>query len=203
MVDRIINFGPYWRIRVDDSANIAYLEMYDTSISAWKVVAKADTTTIYDAGGIQLSAHASRHAYGGADALPSGAIDRTQIRPLGVHFVKIAFPTPGTRGAYGTAITIVPAANKSIVLLAASLSWGGTFASGETVTIRITVTFSDGTTASITKSATTTGTVWLTTSDLAALMKNGAYVTSVSIDSSSSATSTFVTTSVTIYAIEI
>ena len=203
MPDRIINFGPNWRIRVDDSANIAYLEMYDTSTGVWKVVAKADTTTIYDASGIQLSAHASRHAYGGADALPAGAIDRTQIRPLGVHFVKTASPMPGTGGAFGTAVSITPATNKSIVLLAASLTWGGTFAAGETVTIRITVTFSDGTTANITRSATATGTVWLTTSDLAALMRDGRYVTRVSVDSASSATTTSVTTSVTIYAIEI
>jgi len=155
------------------------------------------------AGGVALDAHASRHAYGEADALPAGSIDRSQIKPLGILWVKTASPTPGTGGAYGTAVALTPAANKSIVPLSASLTWEGTFATEETVTIRLTAKFSDGTSASITKSATATGTVLLNPADLQGLMKDGVYITEIDVDSSSSATSTTVTTSTTVYGIEI
>lgn len=164
----------------------------------------ADSTTIRDAGNIALNSHASRHAYGGADALGEGSIDRTQLRPLGFHIVKTANPTPGTGGSYGTPVDIDPAPNKSIILLYIKLVWGGTFGTDETVTIRVTVRFSDNTTASITKSATAPGTIWVEdASDLTALMKDGVYVNRVSIDSSSNLSSTTVTTSATIYGIEI
>jgi hypothetical protein len=166
-------------------------------------VLKADSTTITDASGVKLSAHGSRHGYGGADALPAGSIDRSQIKPMGFLWVKTASPTPGTGGAYGTAVALKPATNKSIVPLSAKLSWGGTFAAGETVTIRLTAKFSDGASASITKSATATGDLYLNTSDLQGLMKDGVYITEIDVDSSSSATTTSVTTSATIYGIEI
>ena len=164
---------------------------------------KADKTTITDASGVKLASHASRHAYGGADALGPGSIDRSQCKPFGYLWVRTASPTPGTGGAYGTAVVLTPATNKSVVPLSASLTWGGTFATGETVTIRITAKFSDGTSASITKSATATGTVLLNSADLQGLFKNGVYITEIDVDSSSSATSTTVTTSATIYGVEI
>jgi hypothetical protein len=122
---------------------------------------------------------------------------------LGVHWVKTASPTPGTGGAYGSAVALTPPANKSIVPLSATLTWGGTFGTGETVTIRLTVKFSDATTANITKSATATGTQTLNPADLQGLMKNGVYITEVDVDSSSSAASTSVTTSATIYGLSI
>jgi hypothetical protein len=166
-------------------------------------ILKADSTTITDASGVKLSAHGSRHGYGGADALPAGSIDRSQIKPMGYLWVKTASPTPGTGGAYGTAVALTPTTNKSIVPLSASLTWGGTFGTDETVTIRITAKFSDGTSASITKNATATGTVLLNPADLQGLFKNGIYITEIDVDSSSSASSTSVTTSVTIYGLEI
>jgi hypothetical protein len=155
------------------------------------------------AGGVALDAHAARHQAGGADALPAGSIDRSQIKPLGILWVKSASPTPGTGGAYGTAVALKPIVNKSIVPLSAKLSWGGTFATEETVTIRLTAKFSDNTTASITKSATATGDVYLNPADLQGLMKDGVYITEIDVDSSSSAASTTVTTSATVYGIEI
>jgi hypothetical protein len=166
-------------------------------------ILKANNTTITDAGGVALNAHASRHAYGGADALPAASIDRTQLRPLGVQLVKTASPTPGTGGAYGTAVTIAAESNKSILLLFVKLSWGGTFGAGETVNIRITVTFSDDTTASLVKSGTAVGDYWLTDAEKASLMKDGVYVKQVAVDSSSSAASTSVTTSVSLYGVSI
>jgi len=167
------------------------------------VLLKADSTSITDSGGVKLSAHASRHAYGGADALGAGAIDRSQIKPQGYLWVKSASPTPGTGGAYGTAVVLSPATNKSVVPLSVSLTWGGTFGTGETVTIRITAKFSDGTSANITRSATATGTVFLNPADLQGIFKDGVYITEIDVDSSSSLTSTTVTTSATIYGVEI
>jgi hypothetical protein len=124
--------------------------------------------------------------------------------PLGILFVKTASPTPGTSGAYGTAVALKPPTNKSIVPLLASLTWGGTFGTGETVTIRITAKFSDGTSASKTQSSTSTGTMLL---DLVYLIdiisKDGVYITEIDIDSSSSIASTTVTTSATIYGLRI
>jgi hypothetical protein len=166
-------------------------------------ILRSDSTTITDASGVKLAFHSSRHGYGGADALPPGSIDRSQIKPLGYLWVKIASPTPGTGGIYGVAVSLTPTTNKSIVPLMIKLSWGGTFTTGETVTIRITVYFSDDTTAVLTKDATAVGDYWLTDAEKAALFKDGVYITKIDVDSSSSATSTLVTTSVTIYGIEI
>jgi hypothetical protein len=121
---------------------------------------------------------------------------------LGVHWVKTASPTPGVGGAYGSAVALTPPANKSIVPLSAALTWGGTFGT-ETVTIRLKVKFSDGTTANITKSAAAAGSQTLNPADLQGLMKDGVYITEVDVDSSSTAASTNVTTSATIYGLSL
>jgi hypothetical protein len=138
-----------------------------------------------------------------SEDIGSGEVTPAKTAYLGVHWVKTASPTPGVGGAYGSAVALTPPANKSIVPLSASLTWGGTFGTGETVTIRLTVKFSDNTTASITKSATTTGSQALNPADLQGLMKDGVYITEVDVDSSSSAASTSVTTSATIYGLSI
>jgi hypothetical protein len=138
-----------------------------------------------------------------SEDIADGQITPAKTTRLGVHWVKSASPTPGVGGEYGSAIALTPPTNKSIVPLSAALTWGGTFASGETVTIRLTAKFSDNTTANITKSATTTGSQALNSADLQGLMKDGVYITEVDVDSSSDATSTDVTTSVTVYGLSI
>ena len=192
---------------------------------------------------MDLEAHASRHASGGADPIPDGgiatsqladgavtevkvadgaittakladgavtevkigdgAVTRAKTNILGYQLVKTASPTPGTGGSYGSAVDITPATNKTIVPLFIKTTTGGTYATGETVTIRITVTFSDGTTANVTKNHTATGDIWLSGSEIASLMADGVYITKISIDSTSDQASTSVTTEATIYAIEI
>jgi len=115
-------------------------------------------------------------------------------------FVKSASPTPGVGGAYGSAVDIVPDTGfKAVFIDSITLTWGGTFGTGETVTISITVTFSDDTTASITRSATAIGSITLNPADLQPLYKHGVYITKISVASSSNLSSTSVTTSVTIY----
>jgi len=138
-----------------------------------------------------------------SEDIADGQVTPAKTTHLGVHWVKSASPTPGVGGAYGSAVALTPPANKSIVPLSAALTWGGTFGSGETVTIRLTAKFSDNTTANITKSATTTGSQALNSADLQGLMKDGVYITEVDVDSSSSAASTSVTTSATVYGLSI
>ena len=132
-----------------------------------------------------------------------GAVTRAKTNILGYQIVKTASPTPGTGGSYGSAVDITPATNKTIVPLFIKTTTGGTYATGETVTIRITVTFSDGTTASVTKDHTATGDIWLSGSEVASLMKDGVYVSKISVDSTSDQSSTSVTTDATVYGIEI
>ncbi|RSN77213.1 hypothetical protein [Candidatus Methanodesulfokora washburnensis] len=135
--------------------------------------------------------------------IADGAITPIKTNSLGVHWVRTASPTPGVSGAYGTAVALVAPVNKSIVPLSVSLTWGGTFGTGETVTIRLTAKFSDGTSANITKSATATGTVLLNPADLQGLMKDRVYIKEIDVDSSSSAAYTSVTTSATIYGLQL
>ena len=123
---------------------------------------------------------------------------------VGYLLKKTVSPTPGTGGGYGTAETVSPPSNvRGIVPLSATITWGGSFATGETVTVRITATFSDGTTASITKSATATGTQSLNPVDLQGLFKDGVYITQLAVDASSDQSSTSVTVSVDIYGISL
>jgi len=44
------------------------------------VLLEADATSIKDAGGVQLSSHGSRHAKGGADAIPDDGLGYSQIK---------------------------------------------------------------------------------------------------------------------------
>ena len=123
---------------------------------------------------------------------------------IGYLWKKTATPTPGTDGNYGTAVEYTPPSNaRSIIPLQGVVTWGGTFATGETVTVRVTVTYNDGATANITKSATATGSTSITLSDLMSLWTDGKYITKVSVDSSSDQASTSVTTSVDLIGITI
>ena len=79
MADRIIYMGANWRFRVDDSANVAYIEFYDSEAAEWKAALTVDLTTISDINGISLASHASRHAYGAADAIGDNALRFSQI----------------------------------------------------------------------------------------------------------------------------
>ena len=132
-----------------------------------------------------------------------GQVTPAKTANLGVLKSWSASPTPGVSGAYGSAVALKPSVNKGMVPLMVKLSWGGTFGTGETVTIRLTVKYSDGSTTPFSKSATATGDYWLTDADKSSLWKDGVYITEIDVDSSSSLASTTVTTSATIYGIEI
>jgi len=52
-----------------------------------------DQTTVKDAGGVALNSHASRHSYGGADAIPAGGLDVSQLASETISFYVYA-PIP-------------------------------------------------------------------------------------------------------------
>lgn len=134
---------------------------------------------------------------------PSGSAGSTvtwsynfQVPPVPVN-TSVSL-TIGTNGSYGPASTVSPPA-QYLSWLAIKIVWGGTFGSGETVSVQITATYEDGTTASIVKSATAPGSLWLTYDDLLNLIANGKLITSLSFAASSNLSSTSAT--VTVYVI--
>ena len=104
----------------------------------------------------------------------------------------------GTGGAYGSASTITSPSG-IITYPRIKITWGGTFGTGETVTVQITAVYSDGTTASITKSATATGSLWLTDDDVFALIAQGKDIVQIQVSASSNLASTSVTVTVNAY----
>jgi hypothetical protein len=60
-------------------------------------ILKADSTTVTDAGGVKLGSHASRHAYGGADAIGSNAL---RIAQVGLVLGTGSSVTVGAGGTY-------------------------------------------------------------------------------------------------------
>jgi hypothetical protein len=96
----------------------------------------------------------------------------------------------------GTVVDTAPVTGYvSLIPQAIDVVFGGTFGT-ETVTADITVTFSDATTAIVTKTATATGTTSLTNTDLMTLAKDGVFINKISVKSKSSiadstATATF------------
>jgi len=133
-------------------------------------------------------------------------------------------PTPGTSGAYGSAVTLFNNANQSprtmIVPLFLSITWGGTFASGETVSVKVNFTIVYGTTFSqttlgtgtLTASATSTGTQNFGCAQIYAVIApslnsnynyaggsyDNQYISQITAAAASSASSTSVTVSVTV-----
>jgi len=132
-------------------------------------------------------------------------------------------PTPGTNGAYGSAVTLFSNVNQSprsmIVPLFLSITWGGTFASGETVSVEVSFTIVYGTlspttlgTGTLTASATSTGTQNFGCAQIYAVIAPylnsnynyptnslyAQYISQITAAAASSATSTSVTVTVTV-----
>jgi hypothetical protein len=76
------------------------------------------------------------------------------------------------------------------------ITWGGTFAPGETVTVKITFHYIDGGENSITKSATAPGSYWLTYDDLLNLYPGNNMLQYITAQAMSSASSTQVTVTI-------
>jgi len=164
------------RIRFRGDTSGKTFKVYEPSSGEVQIVnendnvtlARINPTSIYDAGGVQLSAHGSRHNRGGADPITF---------TTGYVFINKAGSSvsAGTGGAYGSESTVTPDAGfNSIIPFKIRAVVGGTFASGETVTIRYRFYWSDGTTTDVTTSVTATGNYDLDMPTIALNLKNGA-----------------------------
>lgn len=122
--------------------------------------------------------------------------------PMSKMAVKSLSVTPGTNSSYGGSATATPTSGKGWIPSMVKVYWGGSFASGETVTVRITAKFSDGSSSSVTVSSSGVGEYWLTDREKATLWNDGVCVSEVDVDASSNASATSVTVTVTLYMIE-
>jgi hypothetical protein len=122
--------------------------------------------------------------------------------PIARMFAKSISLTPSLGGSYGTPVTITPPSGKGWIPLFVKLSWTGTFASGETVTIEIVLTYSDDTTATYVKDSSATMDYWLDTSEIASLFKDDCYVKQIDVYAATNKTSTSVNCSVYLFGIE-
>lgn len=151
-----------------------------------------------------LPNHGWTHAYGGTDPIPDHSIDPRQIKALGMLNVILVLPETGTGGQYGRADWVIPTdPEKSLVPLAAKFTASGIFQTNETVTIRMTAVYNDGTTNSITRSVTAPGTTVLNTADLADLYSYTRYIKRIEVAAASSASSTTVGIRGVVYSIEL
>lgn len=142
-----------------------------------------------------LESHASRHNRGGEDP-----IDYTLIMKL---LKKSVSPALGTDGALGSAESVTPDSGYGrIVPLGIKVTVGGSFNSGETVTVRITFHYDDGTSAYIEKSYTATSVDYLTEDDLLSLWKDGVGITKIDVQAGTNLSSTNVTVSVDVRGIQ-
>jgi hypothetical protein len=118
-------------------------------------------------------------------------------------FLKSASPTLGTGGALGSEISLTPDPGYvRIVPLGVRINVGGTFASGESVTVRITLYFDDGTSAYVDKTYTATGVYYLTDADFFSVWKSGVGATRIGVRAGSSAAATSVTVTVTVRGVQ-
>jgi len=111
-----------------------------------------------------------------------------------------ASPTPGTGGAYGTAVTLTPSAGYECFLIPRTIlvTFGGTFATDETVTARITFNWETASATSITVNGTSATTSAVTDANIDSAMVDSDKLLSIDVDASSNQSSTSVTVDVSI-----
>jgi hypothetical protein len=191
------------RFRGDSSSKV--FKIYEASSGEVQIVNESDNitlarinaTSIYDAGGVQLSSHGSRHNKGGADPITFTS---------GYAFISKtgSSVSAGTSGSYGSESSVSPDTGyNSIIPFKVRAIVGGTFASGETVTIRFRFYWSDSTTTDVTTSATATGNYDLDLPTIALNLKNGVYCTKITVAGASSASSTSVTLQCAVYGVQV
>jgi hypothetical protein len=191
------------RIRGDTSSKI--FKIFEPSSGEIQIVNESDNitlarinpTSIYDASGVQLSSHGSRHNWGGADPITF---------TTGYVFINKAGSSvsAGTGGAYGSESTVTPDTGfNSIIPFKIRAVVGGTFATGETVSVRYRFYWSDGSTTDVTTSVTATGNYDLDMPTIALNLKNGVYCTKITVAGASSASSTSVAVQCVVYGVQV
>jgi len=98
----------------------------------------------------------------------------------------------GTSGSYGSA-WVVQAPGGVFKNFDIAITWGGTFATGETVTVQIQAMYDDGSTKSITVSASAPGTTWLDLAQKAQLFASNKSIVRIYISATSNQSSTSAT----------
>jgi hypothetical protein len=106
--------------------------------------------------------------------------------------------TVGSGGVYGSA-SVITSQSGLITYPRIKITWGGTFGTGETVTVKVEAVYSDGTTAYVEKSATATGSLWLTDDDILSLITQGKDIVKLNIYAKTNLASTTVTVTVDAY----
>jgi hypothetical protein len=104
----------------------------------------------------------------------------------------------GTGGAYGSASAITSPSGV-ITYPRVKITWGGTFGTDETVTVKVEAVYSDGSTAYVEKSATATGSLWLTDDDILSIITQGKDIVKLNIYAKTNLSSTTVTVTVDAY----
>jgi hypothetical protein len=104
----------------------------------------------------------------------------------------------GTGGAYGSASAVQTPSGR-VTYPRVKITWGGTFGTGETVTVKVEAVYTDGSTAYIEKSATTTGSLWLTDDDIISLITQGKDIVKLNVYAKTNLSSTTVTVTVDAY----
>jgi len=104
----------------------------------------------------------------------------------------------GVSGAYGSAVKITSLSGV-ITLPKVKLNVGGTFGTNETVTVKVEAVYRDGSTAYVEKSATATGSLWLTDDDVLVLITQGKNIVKLNVYAKTNLASTSVTVTVDAY----
>jgi hypothetical protein len=104
----------------------------------------------------------------------------------------------GTGGTYGSASAITTPSGR-ITYPRVKITWGGTFGTDETVTVKVEAVYTDGSTAYVEKSATATGSLWLTDDDIMSLITQGKDIVQLNVYAKTNLSSTTVTVTVDAY----
>jgi hypothetical protein len=106
--------------------------------------------------------------------------------------------TIGLNNVYGPART-VRSRSKVITFPRVKITWGGTFGTGETVTVKVEAVYSDETSAYTECPATSTGSFWLTDDNIYPLISDGKDIISLNIYAKTNHSTTNVTVTVDVY----
>jgi hypothetical protein len=122
--------------------------------------------------------------------------------PANLGKTSVSVPV-GTNSTYGSGASAYPFGNYSHIFndFNATINIGGSLASGETITVKITLALSDGSYPYITKTYTATGTYELSISDKMNLLQGGKDILYIIFYAMSNQASTNATVSATVYAL--
>jgi hypothetical protein len=123
--------------------------------------------------------------------------DNMGYRTDSFKYTGLSIPI-GVNDTYGPAREILTPSGV-ITNFRARITWGGTFGSGETVTVKIRVAYDDLSVAYIEKSATAPGSTWLTDEDIMSLVAHNKAIIKMDIYAKTNLASTTATVSVDLY----